>query len=62
LGRRDNLNNLTTEKIQDGMENADSKNQQHDQTGDADESVAELLDNSVELTEDIELINEFLDV
>jgi len=59
-----NYDNLTTEKMQQGMNHADIRNKQrHDQIMEDDEVMAELFDNPVEMTEDdMELINEFLDV
>jgi len=59
-----NFNNLTTVKIQQGMDKADSKNQQkQNQVMECDEILMELFDIPVEMTEDdIELINDFLDV
>jgi len=59
-----NFNNLTIEKMQHGMDNADSKNKQkHDKVMESDEIMGDLFDIPVEMTEDdIELINEFLNV
>jgi len=59
-----NYDNLTTEKMQQSMNHADIRNKQrHDQVMKDDETLAELFDNPVEVTEDdMELINEFLKV
>jgi len=59
-----NFNNLTKEKMQRGMDNADSKNKQkNDRDMESDEIMEDFFDIPVELTEDdIEMINEFLDV
>ena len=59
-----NYDNLTIEKMQQGMNQADIRNEQrHDQVMKDDEFMAELLDIPVKITEDdMELINDFLNV
>jgi len=63
-GAETNFDNLTTEKMQQGMDCADNRNKQrHDQVIEVDEVMEELFDIPVEITaEDMEMINEFLNV